>query len=93
MHVISRKVLRDFGELHPEARKALEAWFSIMEKSSFHSFADLRRCFNSVDKVGDYCVFNIGGSKFRLVAAVHFNRQKIFIRSILTHQHYDHWSA
>lgn len=93
MHVISKKTLKDFSEWHPEARNPLEAWFSIMEKTSFRSFADLRRCFNSVDKVGGYCVFNIGGNKFRLIAAIHFNRQKVFIRSILTHEHYDHWRA
>jgi mRNA interferase HigB len=34
-------------------------------------------------------VFNIGGNKVRLIAAVHYNRNKIYIRHVLTHQEYD----
>jgi mRNA interferase HigB len=34
-------------------------------------------------------VFNIGGNKYRLIAVIHFNRKKVFIRHILTHQQYD----
>jgi mRNA interferase HigB len=34
-------------------------------------------------------VFNIGGNKFRLVAAIHFNRKKIYVRHVLTHAEYD----
>ncbi|MFN2125757.1 MAG: type II toxin-antitoxin system HigB family toxin [Candidatus Promineifilaceae bacterium] len=34
-------------------------------------------------------MFNIGGNKYRLIAAVHFNRNKRYIRHILTHAQYD----
>jgi hypothetical protein len=34
-------------------------------------------------------VFNIGGSKYRLIAAVHYNRGKVYIRHVLTHTEYD----
>jgi len=34
-------------------------------------------------------VFNIGGNKYRLVAVIHFNAQKLFIRQVLTHAEYD----
>jgi mRNA interferase HigB len=33
-------------------------------------------------------VFNIGGNTYRLIAAIHFNRRKVYIRHILTHQEY-----
>lgn len=39
--------------------------------------------------VGDLIVFNIGGNKYRLVTSVHFNRDKVYIRHVLTHQEYD----
>jgi mRNA interferase HigB len=38
---------------------------------------------------GDFYVFNIAGNKYRLIAAIHFNRQMLFIRFILTHAEYD----
>ena len=40
-------------------------------------------------------VFNIGGNKARLVAAIHYNRRKVYIRAVLTHAEYDtgKWKA
>jgi mRNA interferase HigB len=42
-----------------------------------------------VDSVGNKTVFNIGGNKYRLIASIHFNRKKVYIRRILTHVEYD----
>jgi len=39
--------------------------------------------------VGKFTVFNIGGNKVRLIAALHYNRQKVYIRAILTPAEYD----
>ena len=33
--------------------------------------------------------FNLGGNKYRLIAAIHFNTQMLFVRRILTHSEYD----
>jgi mRNA interferase HigB len=91
VHVISRKVMKEFAQVHPAATGPLHAWHRIIESTSFQSFADLWHTFNSVDKVEGFFVFNLGGNKFRLVAAIHFNRQKLYIRAILTHEQYDDW--
>lgn len=89
MHVISRKSLRDFWERHPESQASLVRWFKIVSKSKFENFAQVRDTFPSADKVGDLIVFNIGGNNYRLVASVHFNRQKLYVRYVLTHRDYD----
>jgi len=34
-------------------------------------------------------VFNIAGNRFRLIAAIHFNQQRIFTLWFLTHAEYD----
>jgi mRNA interferase HigB len=39
--------------------------------------------------VGGFTVFNIGGNKVRLIAAVHYNTQRLYIRNVLTHKEYD----
>jgi len=49
----------------------------------------LRRTFPSADRVGKYTVFDIGGNKVRLIAAIHYNRRKIYVRAVLTHSEYD----
>ena len=89
MHVISRKALREFARRHPDSKTALDTWFHVIEKHRFESFNALRAFFPSADKVGDLIVFNIGGNKYRLIASIHFNRQKVFIRQILTHDEYN----
>lgn len=89
MHVISRKSLQSFIRTHPDSKASLNAWFRIMKKNDFVSFNALRQLFLSADMVGNLVVFNVGGNKYRLIAAIHFNRQKIYIRNVLTHAEYD----
>lgn len=45
--------------------------------------------FPSADIVGKFTVFDIGGNKVRLIAAIHYNRGKLYIRHVLTHEEYD----
>lgn len=75
--------------LYPECVSALGGWYKIVKNNEFKSFADLRTSFNRVDKVGNLYVFDIGGNTLRLIASIHFNRQKLYIRHILTHKDYD----
>jgi mRNA interferase HigB len=89
MHVISRKALLAFAEKHPDSWPPLLRWYKIIENSDFTSFEDLRTTFPSADKVGDLIVFNIGGNKYRLIAPIHFNRGKAYIRQVMTHQEYN----
>ena len=89
MHLITRKTLRSFWQKYPDSQTALERWSKIIEKNNFDSFAQLRATFPSADLVDKLIVFNIGGNKYRMIAAIHFNRQKVYIRHILTHAEYD----
>ena len=89
MHVISRKTLRQFWEQHPDSESALARWFKVMQRHDFTSFETLRGTFPTADKVGDFIVFNIGGNKYRLITAIHFNRRKVYVRHVLTHPEYD----
>ncbi|MBD1219539.1 MAG: type II toxin-antitoxin system HigB family toxin [Aphanizomenon flos-aquae Clear-A1] len=89
MHFISRKVLRQFWQEYPDSETALIRWLKIIESVSFQSFEELRSVFPNADLVTNLIVFNIGGNKYRLIASIHFNRQKVYIRYILTHSEYD----
>jgi mRNA interferase HigB len=89
MHLITKKTLQTFWQQHPDSKTALERWSQIIEKNNFDSFAQLRVTFPSADRVGKLIVFNVGGNKYRLIAAIHFNRNKVYIRHLLTHAEYD----
>ena len=89
MHIITRKRLNEIGEKFPETNNALADWYRLMKHNNFDSIAEVREVFPNADKVGKLTIFNIGGNKVRVIAAIHYNRKKIYIRAVLTHKEYD----
>ena len=85
MHIITRRRLIEFSEKHPNTTTALDVWYRIVKQNEIPTFAKLREIFPSADKVDNLTVFNIGGNKIRLIAAIHYNTQCLFIRYVLTH--------
>ena len=85
MHIITRKRLLDFAKKHPACATVFKSWYRIVKHTNFNTFTELRQTFPSADQVGKLTVFNIGGNKARLIAAIHYNSHRIYIRSILTH--------
>jgi mRNA interferase HigB len=67
----------------------LAHWYGVLKKNNYRNFAELRRDFPHADQVGGLTVFNISGNKARLIAAIHYNRHKVYIRAVLTHAEYD----
>ena len=89
MHVIAKPTLIEFWSKYPAAEKPLHAWYRIMESEVFTDFNHLKSIFASADYVDGLTVFDIGGNKYRLIAAIHYNRRKVYIRHVLTHSEYD----
>jgi mRNA interferase HigB len=89
MHVITRKRLNEFADEYPEARTALAHWYGSVKRTSFSSFEQLKSMFSTADRVGKLTVFNVGGNKVRVITAIHYNRKRIYIRAVLTHDEYD----
>lgn len=89
MHVISQKRVREAIARFPRHQGALLSWYRLVKTGTFENFAALRSTFTGVDKVGRFVVFDIAGNHLRIVAAVHFDRRRVYIRDILTHSEYD----
>lgn len=89
MKLISNKMLREFAELYPPANQPLQDFRHLIEHGIYNSFAQLKATFASVDKVGERYVFNIGGHKYRLIAAIAFQAQLLWVKAVLTHEQYD----
>jgi mRNA interferase HigB len=97
MHVITRKTLRDFGQKHPDAAEPLENWYRTFRAAEWESIQDVRRVYPHADAVtvkSDriVTVFNICGNKYRLIAAIHYNRQRVYVLQILRHAEYSRGS-
>jgi mRNA interferase HigB len=93
MHIISMRRLREFWQRHSDAESSLRAWYMHASRAHWQNFAELRDDFPNTDLVGRLTVFNIGGNKYRLIARIEYERQRLYIRSVMTHAEYsrDRW--
>ena len=92
MRVISRRRLREFWTVHPQAQAPLNTWYRAMELTAFPDFHAIKASFPAADYVAPFTIFDIGGNKFRLIAAIHYNTGRVYVRDVLTHPEYDKWS-
>ncbi|MGH8510927.1 MAG: type II toxin-antitoxin system HigB family toxin [Gammaproteobacteria bacterium] len=90
MRIIALGTLRDFWIKHPDAMEPLAAWYAIASRSHWSSPADVKAAYRSASFVaGNRVVFNIKGNDYRLVVAMHYNRQMAYVRFVGTHRQYD----
>lgn len=89
MRIFTEQKLKEYISVHPDSRVALQEWASIVKRSEWTCFADVKKTFNSVDNVGNqHYVFNIKGNNYRLVVVIKFTIQFVYIRFIGTYAEY-----
>jgi mRNA interferase HigB len=89
MHVITHARITEASQKWPHAQSALDGWYRIIKANDPKDFAAMKALFPTVDKVGKFHVFDIGGNKIRLIAVVMYKAKKVYIRHVLTHKEYD----
>jgi mRNA interferase HigB len=94
MRIISRRTLREFWERHPDARHALQAWYADAKRAVWIRPADVKEIYRNASIVAqNRVVFNIKGSRYRLVVAVNYEYGMVYIRFVGTHEEYDRIDA
>lgn len=90
MRIFTEKPLKQYADIHPEAKSAIQDWVKKVKESNWNTLADIKQTFNSVDYVGNQrYVFNIKGNDYRLVVVIQFKPKFVYIRFISTHAEYD----
>ncbi len=92
MRIIAVSTLRQFWDLpgHQDAEQPLKTWVHIVKAADWSKPTDVKRMFNSADILpGGRAVFDIGGNKYRIVAAIHYRGKRVYVRFIGTHKEYD----
>ncbi len=94
MRIVALKRLRMFWEEFPDAQKPLQRWYGDVDAARWSNFQDVRRMYNTVDscKVASgntVTIFDIGGNKYRLIAAVHYNTGMVYVLRVMAHREYD----
>ena len=93
MRIIKVSFLEDAAQKHPKARKWIESWCEIAKTVEWKNIVEVRASYPSADTVQvgsghNVVVFNVCGNDFRLVTAIHYNRNIIFTLRFMTHAEY-----
>jgi len=67
----------------------LEDWFRKVSQTKASSFPTLRQTFGSADYVDGFTIFDVGGNRYRIVAVIHYDKQRLYVRQVMTHAEYD----
>lgn len=93
MNVVSKNHLAWAKEKYEDAAKEIDAWHKVAKTAQWHNFLEVRQTFKDADNVDGYVIFNIRGNRYRLITAIHYEREGkqgfVYIRSFLTHKEYD----
>lgn len=90
MNVIARSTLEQFWIAYPDAEQPLKSWFAEVSKAKWSSPQELKVQFrNASVRPGRRVVFNVKGNDYRLVVAIAYRFQAVYIKFIGTHEQYD----
>jgi mRNA interferase HigB len=94
MRVIAVSTLRAFWETHPDAEQPLKAWHEEASNADWTQPADIKAQFRSASVLRNRrVVFNIKGNDYRLVVAIAFRLQVVYVKFVGTHAEYDRIDA
>ena len=98
MRIVTELFLREMGKRVPQAAEWLDTFQEAARKATWKNIVELRTAYPHADAVKveskrTVIVLNVCGNKYRLIVAIHFNRQTIFTLRFLTHAEYskDQW--
>ena len=96
MRLIAFRTLKEFFEKpeYSDAEVSLRAWYHDAKTAEWKSSNELKKQYKNASIVGNgRVVFNIKDNDYRLVVAIDYEFQIIFVRFIGTHTQYDRIDA
>ncbi len=92
MRIIAFRTIREFFEKpkYADSEIHLRAWYHEAKVADWKNSNELKQQFTNASIIGNgRVVFNIKGNDYRLVVAIDYEYQAIYIRFIGTHFEYD----
>jgi mRNA interferase HigB len=94
MRVIKQATLRAFWQRHPGTQEPLRAWYNAVSHAVWRNMIDVRASFPKASPLNAERVrFPILGGNYRLIVAIHFPSQVVWIKFVGTHTEYDRIDA
>jgi mRNA interferase HigB len=93
MRIIKASRVREFAARFPGGASSLLRWLEAAQAARWRNLVDVRKVFRGADEVKvasgrAVVVFNVAGNHYRLVTAIHYNAQRLFVLMFLTHAEY-----
>lgn len=90
MRVIAVGTLKAFWKKHSRAEQPLKAWYDEARAAKWATPQDIKDAYASASFLrNNRVVFNIKGNDFRLIVAVAYKVQIVYIKFVGTHAEYD----
>jgi mRNA interferase HigB len=94
MRVIAVSSLRSFWERHRDAEEPLKAWYEEVINANWTQPADIKASYRHARELKNRrIVFNIKGNDYRLIVAVAYKLQIVYVKFVGTHKEYDQVDA
>ena len=92
MRIITKQRLDEASALYPKSKPVIGHWHAVTKAARWRHLPDTRATFPHADQITvksdrTVTVFNLTND-FRLITAIHYNRETVFILRILTHAAY-----
>src|SRR5688500_4993882 len=98
LRITAESTLKQFSRFQPDLNAPLGRWTRIARDATWQNLAEVKQAFSSADEMivksgRPVTIFNIKGNSYRLITAIHYKGQRIFILMLLTHAEYskDDW--
>mgnify|MGYP001564200660 CR=1 FL=1 len=94
MELITVRRLFEYMDDYPRAENSIKRWILLAKCAKWKNHIEMRQTFPDADPVRvnsgrTVTVFDICGNHYRMIAAIHYDRQKTYILRFLTHKEYD----
>ena len=94
MRPLTQRTLNRCARAHPSAKSSLFAWGRVVGQAAWTTPQDVKATYGNASIINrERVVFNIHGNNFRLVVAIEYARQTVFIKWFGSHAEYDRINA
>ncbi len=87
MRIITEKALKDAGKVYG-CESEIDTFVTLLRSIEPKNLEELKKTFSSAEAVGKTTVINFKGNHYRVISAIHYNKNLIHIMEVMTHADY-----
>jgi mRNA interferase HigB len=94
MRLVAYSSLQDFWTANPRTEASLRVWATVIRSGEFRTMDEIQARFPKAKVLnGERVRFEVAGGDFRLIAAIYFPAQTVWVKFVGSHAEYDRIDA